>query len=142
VKVSEAVEFNGHPLIKATHRSTFEVTRDELLSTRGDCVIGVKADRSGLDFNREFKQIVADHRAVVYITVKVEGEFFTAVARGHPDLTLSHPSDLVVRRSTYICPRTLAVLSDKSAADIPRSMVQRLRDPGVKGVMEVVAEGP
>ncbi len=34
----------GHPNIKATHVKTLEITKDDGLSERGDCIIGIKAD--------------------------------------------------------------------------------------------------
>ncbi|RLI33421.1 DUF371 domain-containing protein, partial [Candidatus Bathyarchaeota archaeon] len=39
----------------------------------------------------------------------------------------THPSDLVVRKSSYICPRTLMIHADKAAADLPRKMVEALK---------------
>ena len=34
----------GHKNILATHKNTLEFTKDEQLSLKGDCIVGVKAD--------------------------------------------------------------------------------------------------
>ena len=60
---------------------------------------------------------------------------FEAIANGHPSLTFRDTKDIVLRRSRYICPRTLAVNSDKAAIDLPRQMVMRLRNPSAEGVL-------
>jgi hypothetical protein len=39
---------------------------------------------------------------------------------------------MVVRKSSYVCARTLAVKADKAAADLSRDIVQKLRDPAQK----------
>ncbi|MEM2324735.1 MAG: DUF371 domain-containing protein, partial [Archaeoglobaceae archaeon] len=36
----------GHSNITAKHRTTFEITKDQEISKRADCVIGVKASKS------------------------------------------------------------------------------------------------
>ena len=35
----ETLEAYGHRNIRATHRSTFELTKDDYLTHRGDCII-------------------------------------------------------------------------------------------------------
>ena len=45
---------------------------------------------------------------------------------GHHDLTLTHPTDIVCRKSTFICPRTLMIKSNKAAADLNRDLINDL----------------
>ena len=40
----EIVIARGHPNIRATHKTTLEVTKEKELSPRGDCIIGICAD--------------------------------------------------------------------------------------------------
>ena len=51
--------------------------------------------------------------------------------------------DIVVRRSSYVCGRTLAVKADKAARDLSRRLVEKLRDPNsmVKITITVKAIG-
>jgi hypothetical protein len=136
--VKESLVFTGHPLVRARHRTTFEVTKEPRLSEKGDCIIGVNANKSGVDFDSSFRKMLSDDLTVVTITIMVDGERFVVKAKGHHALTLSHPEDLVVRTSSYVCSRTLAVQADKAAADIPRQVVSRLRDPDARGYMEIL----
>ena len=53
-------------------------------------------------------------------------------AFGSPKLILSHPTDMVVRKSSYVCDRTLAVKADKAAWDLSRKLVEKLRNPEQK----------
>ena len=55
MKIIDFVEFFGHPLIKATHETTFEITKEEKISLKGDCIIGVKANKSCKDLNDQLK---------------------------------------------------------------------------------------
>ncbi|HIP58595.1 MAG TPA: DUF371 domain-containing protein, partial [Archaeoglobus profundus] len=38
--MKEVITAWGHPNITAKHRTTLEITKDEELSIRGDCIIG------------------------------------------------------------------------------------------------------
>ncbi len=53
-------------------------------------------------------------------------------ARGDPRLVLTNLSDMVVRKSGYICNRTLAIQADKAACDLSRKLVERLKNPRQK----------
>jgi hypothetical protein len=44
-------------------------------------------------------------------------------------MTFDHGSDIVIRKSDFVCSRTLLVRSDKAACDIEREMVELLKDP-------------
>lgn len=46
--------WGGHVNVRARHRTTIEITRDDYLTPRGgDCIIGIKADKglSGISPN-------------------------------------------------------------------------------------------
>ncbi len=136
--IQNEIVFSGHPLIRAEHRKTFEVTKAPILSIEGDCIIGVNASKSGLDFEPSFIKMLSDDDTRVTITIKLGHEKFVIKAKGHHSLTLSHPEDLVVRKSSFTCPRTLAIQADKAAFDIPRSFVGKLRDPNTECLMTIV----
>ncbi|MBS7622498.1 DUF371 domain-containing protein [Candidatus Bathyarchaeota archaeon] len=75
------------------------------------------------------------------ITVMIEacGIVETAIGRGSPFLTFEDENDIVARKSSFTCGRTLMIKSSKAAADLSRRLVKRLRDPGaaVKVVLTV-----
>jgi len=63
------------------------------------------------------------------------------VGRGSPQLSFTHPEDLVVRKSKYTCPRTLMIEADKAATDLPRSMIQLLQNPQQRVEITLLVEG-
>jgi len=51
------------------------------------------------------------------------------VGRGDSQLTFSHATDLVVRKSNYVCNRTLMIGADKAANDFSRKLVEKAQNP-------------
>jgi len=126
----EVVYARGHPNIRATHYSTLEVTKEEHLSERGDCIIGVGADKSPRDFSPGFKDALRSDRAIL-IAVLRTGEYYDIVlSQGSSRLILDDPVKLIIRRSSYIEPATIGVRANKAARDLDRSLIALLRDPG------------
>lgn len=131
------VGFCGHPNVLSTHKKTIEITRETALTPRGDCIVGVGAESACADLPDELKSRLRDPGRPVRIAIEVGGLRFEAEGVGHKGLTLTHASDIVVRKSRFVCPRTLAVGSDKASDDVPRDMVRLLRDPGARGVFSI-----
>jgi len=125
----DVVSFRGHPNIRATHKTTFEITKETHLTSRGDCIIGVSADKGLADLNQELKQIIRSENSVIFVLLVDElGEYDLVIGRGDPRLELSDEKRIVVRKSTYVSRNTLAVLSSKSAADLKRSLIKNLKE--------------
>ena len=132
----EEIVFEGHPSIKASHPSTIELTREAGITPKGDCIVGVSADKAARDIDSGIKDALAATDAFVTLTIRVAEESFVFRARGSPGLSLSDPRELVIRRSDFVSPRTLAVRSDAAARDIPRTLVGRLKK-GERGLMTI-----
>ncbi len=128
-ETTEVILARGHAKVRASHRSTFEITMDEHLSDEGDCIIAVGADKSAASLSRAFKEILRKPNARLTIAIEAGGIVEQVNAHGSSRLVLSHPTDLVVRKSDYVCSRTLAVHADKAAKDLSRELVQKLQDP-------------
>lgn len=128
-EVKEVILARGHKNILAMHKTTFEITKEANLSKKGNCVIAVSADKALDDLSLEFKENL--HMKDSKVTILIEaGEIAETVnASGDPSLILTHPSDIVVRKSNYICNRTLAIKSDKAACDLSRTLMEKLRSP-------------
>ena len=126
----------GHPKITATHPTTFMVTTDLEITLKGNCVIGVRSDTSASTLPSELRDTLRSGEELL-ITLEVEGKTEKIRAHGHPSLTLDHPTDLVVRKSNFICGRTLAINADKSAADLPRSFINSLHSPEARLRMKI-----
>lgn len=134
---SEEVRFFGHPLVSAEHATTIEVTTDERLTSRGDCIIGVRADKGLASLSEAVRRALRSDGSRVRVTIEVSGESFVVNASGDARLPLECTTEMVIRRSEFVCRRTLAVRADAASADIPRRMVEKLRSPTCRGVLRI-----
>ncbi|MGH9952493.1 MAG: DUF371 domain-containing protein, partial [Nitrososphaeraceae archaeon] len=125
----ERVIFIGHRNIRCLHNNTIEITKAVSLSTRGDCIAGVSASKACNDFDKEFKARFSESGRRVNLEIKVDEQIFRMHGLTDQRLTLSHDHDIVIRRSNYVCPRTLCVLCNKASFDIPRELVLKLQNP-------------
>ena len=119
---------NGHENVTSLHKSTFEITKDPEIGPTADCIIGVDMDRTMLNFPDEFKDRIADSNTKIIVELKTENGFDTITGWGHEDLTLTHPTDIVCRKSDYTCERTLMVRADKAARDLDRNLICDLKN--------------
>ena len=116
----------GHENVLSLHKSTFEITKDKDLSLAGDCIIGLDIDKSMEDFPDEFKEKLANDDTKVIVELKTPNASDTIEGFGHHDLSLSHPTDIVCRKSTFVCSRTLMIKSNKAAIDLNRDLIKDL----------------
>ena len=121
------IKAKGHKNVSATHRTTLEITKEDNLTPTGHCIIGIEADKSMADFSEEFREKLRNAKKIV-VEIEVEGLKEVIVGEGHRDLILNHPTDIVIRKSSYICPRTLMINANKSAKDINREIVKKLKE--------------
>jgi hypothetical protein len=130
-KVVEFIRARGHPQITALHPTTLMITKEEKVGPRGNCIIAVAANKGAADLSPDFKQAVRSGHTIK-ITLEVNDSIEIFRGRGHPNLSLTHPTDIVLRKSAFTCGRTLAIGVDKAASDISREFVARLRDPAAR----------
>ena len=104
-------------------------TKDKHLSETGDCIIAVSAYKAVADLSPEFKDKLKKPNAKLTILIEAGDLTEQINAFGSPKLILSHPTDMVIRKSDYICNRTLAIHADKASNDLPRAFVEKLKDP-------------
>jgi hypothetical protein len=141
ISLREVIFGFGHENIMATHKTTLEFTKDTHLSKKGDCIVAVAADKALADLSAEFKEKLRKPHAKLVILIEAGGIIEQVNAHGSPQLILTHPTDMVVRKSDYVCRRTLAVHADKSAQDLFKALVEKLKNPEqkVKIILEVHA---
>jgi hypothetical protein len=132
MEVKEVIFARGHENIRATHKTTLEITRETELTRKGDCIIAVSADKALKDLSLEFKKCLLRENAEATMLVEADGVTEVVKAFGSPKLILTHPTDIVVRKSDYVCARTLAIKADKAAFDLSRRLVEKLRKPQQK----------
>jgi hypothetical protein len=132
MEVTEIILGYGHENIQATHKTTFEITKEAQLSRRGDCIIAVSANKTMTDFSSEFKENLHKEKAKIMILIEAGDAAEVVNAFGSPRLILTHHTDMVVRKSNYICNRTLAIQADKAACALSRKLAEKLRNPKQK----------
>ncbi len=134
------VKFSGHKNIRSNHKKTIEITKDSKLTPKGDCIIGVNASSSCLDLPIPLKKKLQDPKSKITFEIQVEQLKFIVKGRGHQNLILTHPEDIVIRKSNFVCPRTLAVNCDKASDLLPRKMVNLLKNPKSQGTFAIIVE--
>ncbi|MFP3316976.1 MAG: DUF371 domain-containing protein [Candidatus Nanopusillus sp.] len=121
------IKAKGNKLIKATHKSTLEITKDSFLTERGDCIIGISSNYSVKDLPEDLKDHLLNE-GKIKITIKVDDLIDDIIAYGSKRLLLTNDKSIVIRKSNYIDDRTLAINSNKSAIDIDRKLIERLKN--------------
>jgi uncharacterized protein len=126
MEAQEIIRCRGHPLILGTHPTTFEVTSEEHLTKNGNCIIGIAADKGCAGLSPAFKSVLIHDDAVLTTLLTCDGISVSVRSRGSSQLLLDHPSDMVWRKSTFICGRTIGIVSDRTAQALPRELMIRL----------------
>jgi hypothetical protein len=118
---------------------TIMVTKEADLTHRGDCVMAVGAEKGLRDLDPRLKDAMRRDDARIRLVLEVGGLEFEVTGEGNPGLTLSHPTDMVARKSRYICNRTLMIRADKAACNADKDLVDLLKDEnrGVKVTISV-----
>lgn len=133
--LSEEVIFEGHPNVQSLHPRTIEITKDKNLTLKGDCIIGVNANKSCKDLIPKIKEKIKKNNSVIEIELIVEPYSFIIKGSGNEDLLLSNSKDIVLRKSSFICDRTLSLNCDYSSLEIPREIIDSLKNSSKTGIM-------
>lgn len=128
MKAQEQIRCRGHPLVLGTHPTTFEVTVEDHLTETGNCIIAVGANKGCDGLSQDFKTALAHDDALLQTRLECGGEMAEIISRGSAQMMLSHPTDLVWRKSAFVCGRTIGIGSDRVAATLPRELIRNLAD--------------
>ena len=131
------IPFYGHKNIRSLHQKTIEITTEPDLTINGDCIIGVGASCGCNDIPEKMKKLLRSSKTNILFTIKVKDFSFKVKGTGHDELILTHPHDIVIRKSSFVCPRTLATNCDKASDSIPRQMIKILQNPDTKGIFAI-----
>ena len=138
--VQDEVTFYGHTNIQSLHAKTIEITKDEHLTPKGDCIIGVKANKACADLDESLKHRLKSNSAVVRIEIMIGEDSFLIKGRGDERLSLLNVQDIVIRRTNFVCPRTMSILCDGASSDVPRKLVKMLQNQEAKGIFRITLE--
>jgi hypothetical protein len=140
MRATEIIYARGHENIQSTNKTTFEITKEAYLTKRGDCIIAVGANKGAADLDLKFKKFSQSENAHIKIILEAKDQVEVVNAWGTRLLLFTHPTDMVIRKSDYICNRTIAIRSDKSAQDFSRKLVEELRNPNLRVKITLTVE--
>jgi len=128
VAATATIIAHGHELVTLRHPTTIEITKDNDMTKRGDCILAVGASASASELSAELKNLL--HRgARLVVTVECAGIRDIVEAAGSKEMVFCDQTSIVVRKSSYIDGRTVGVLSNKAAKDINRDLARQLAEP-------------
>jgi hypothetical protein len=119
----------GHKNIRATHQSTLEFNVDENLTVKGDCIIGVKATNGLSDIPELIKEKIRKTNSKISVVVKINDCSEEIIGEGSSSLRLSGKNAMIIRKSNYICPRTLMINANKAASNLSRQIIELMQNP-------------
>lgn len=140
ILLQDEIAFFGHPNVRSLHARTVEITKEDHLTLRGDCIIGVRAEKACADIGEEMKRKLAKSDSYVKIEIIVGNDAYEISGTGDERLTLQNNHDIVIRKTNFVCPRTLSVRCDRASSDIPRRMVEALQDHLTRGIFRITIE--
>lgn len=126
--MKEIIRARGHEHVSAAHASTFEVTTDDYLTSAGDCILAIDADRAPADFDPAFVEACRDETATISLTLETDDHAQTVTGRGDPELEFSNERSAVGRTSDYVDDRTILVGAAFAAEGFDRNLVAALAD--------------
>ena len=126
MEATVTIRCRGHPLVRSTHPTTFEVTVEDYLTANGNCIIGIGASTGCAGLPESFRQVLAHDDATLVTRLSCGGTEAVIRSRGSSQFTLDHPTDLVWRKSPFVCGRTIGILSDHVAATLPVALLKNL----------------
>lgn len=135
--IKETIICYGHKNVKATHRSTLEITKEDYLTPRGDCILCIKANKGLKELSDEIKKALKSGKKVK-IRITADDIVDELEAVGDERLTFENEISMVIRKSEYVDGRTLAIRANKAARDIKRELVEKLRNPEQRVVVEII----
>ena len=126
--VIEKIYAYGHNNISCTHNTTIEITKDNFLTKKGTCILGINASKACSDLNDDLKKKI-HNEAKIKVFIKVENSSESFYGFGSKDLPLSSQKDLVFRKSEYICDRTVLIKCSKSSKELDRNIIKKIKTP-------------
>lgn len=138
--VQDEITFRGHRNVLSLHARTIEITKAGHLTPRGDCIVGLNANKACVDIDPAVKNRLRSDGAAVKMELIVGSESFVILGSGDNRLTLLDRHDIVIRKTRFVCPRTLSVGCDMASSDIPREMIRLLQDEATSGIFRITVE--
>jgi len=131
VTIIEKIYAWGHTNILCTHRTTIEITKGKNLTKKGDCVLAVNASKACFDLTPDLKNLIKKGKMFkVKLKVDEVQDFFYGF--GNNKLKMLDKTDMVFRKSVFICDRTVLINCSKSSKELSRKLIDKLKHPKIK----------
>ena len=104
----------GHENILGKHKSTIEFIKDDFLSKKGDCILGIK-----------LSEVPSALSGKISISLKV-GDLVDEI-HCVANENFKHSNEFVIRKSDFLDDRTFGINADKAACDIKREIIEELK---------------
>lgn len=139
----EKIIAKGHENIQGLHCTTIEITKEKTLTPRGDCIIGIMADKAVNDLSPSFKKLLKDRSTVLISQFYINNKLYdTVIGHGDPSLILTNNKKIIFRKSTYVDDSTISIRTNKAARDLNRDMIELLKKPGTILTIILIALKP
>ena len=121
----DTITAKGHQLIRCTHITTIELTKDTYLTKNGTCILGIEASKACYDLNPLLKKKIKDGEKITVI-IKMRDAVESFYGFGNKNLTMLNKKDMVFRKSDFICDRTILIKCSKSSSELNRNIIKKL----------------
>ncbi|MGA7042044.1 MAG: DUF371 domain-containing protein, partial [Nitrososphaeraceae archaeon] len=92
------------------------------------------------DLSQILQRLLKADSSIANIEIMAGNTSFKVSGHGSRGLLLSNSNDIVIRKSNFICPRTMSIGCDRASSDIPREMILSLQNPETKGIFRITVE--
>jgi uncharacterized protein len=129
--VLDIIYARGHENILCDHKTTLEITKDNHLSKKGNCILAIMASKACYDLNDKLKSQIWSGKIINVIleTGSFKDSFY---GYGSEELPLLNHSDMVFRKSDFICERTVLINCNKASNQINKNIINSLTNPQTK----------
>jgi uncharacterized protein len=124
----------GHREIRANHETTFEFTKDDFVTWKGNCICGIKSTFDKKELQKVGEKVGAEGKLLIKITA--DGVVEEIIADYNEFYDDDH--EFVVRKSDFLDNRTLAFNTNKASIDFSDEFREKAKDPKMKIEIEVV----
>lgn len=118
----------GDDKITSRHRTTLEITKEGVKTGYGDCIVATRSELGLRDLPEALKKLAKVRGATMAVIIEAGGRSELIRGRGDPALTFESGHEMVIRKSGYVCGRTLMVFANKAAAELQGSFVEIIKD--------------
>ncbi|GAB4284410.1 MAG: DUF371 domain-containing protein [Candidatus Dojkabacteria bacterium] len=124
----------GHENILATHVKTLEFTKDDFLSDRGDCIVGIRATFE-LEKLKEFKNKV---KFILSLQDPISNNLLKSEHKCIVNKDFNSNHELILRKSFFNSERTFGFRLNRGANRVDRRIVELMKNPECKMNVRVI----